>query len=66
MSRCRSCRAEIVWAKTRDGKAAPFERDPKGVWTIVDGVAYAAQDGDERYTSHFATCPQAATWRGAR
>lgn len=42
MSKCRSCGKEIIWLKTRSGKAMPcdpekvyFEPDPKGRATIV-------------------------------
>lgn len=71
MSRCRSCRAEVVWAKTPANKDAPFHLDPMGRWTLVratDGhlKAFGATmvtPAAERYTSHFATCPQADAWR---
>jgi hypothetical protein len=44
IGRCRSCRADIMWCRTRTGKRAPL--DPSGV-------------------SHFATCPDAASFRRA-
>lgn len=66
MSRCRSCNAEIEWAHTETSKLAPFEADPDGLWVITDGEARRAglfDDGTERYTSHFASCPDAGEWR---
>ena len=50
-------------------------RDPdrplNGLFSLVRGVARRATDEDRRlrrplYTSHFATCPQADNWRGAK
>lgn len=40
MSRCKSCAAPIVWAKTRTGKSMPLDVDPvpHGNVTIVDYV----------------------------
>lgn len=71
MSACRSCGARIVWATTTSGKAAPFEIDETGKWEIgADGVARRFPDAKfaspERYTSHFATCKNAASHRKAR
>lgn len=74
-TRCRSCKAVIVFAKHHNGgRTAPFEEDPNGEWTIENGVAKhvgppAAQLdlGDapaaKRFTSHFARCPEAGKWR---
>jgi hypothetical protein len=64
-STCRSCGVAIVWAVMLTGKRAPFVEDAKGEWSIVDGRAVRGGDG-ARYTSHFANCPQASQWRGAR
>lgn len=71
---CRSCKAAVTWATTTGEKSAPFEADPAGAWVIDEaGVArqYTPQLGlfvvsPPRFTSHFATCPDAATWRAAR
>jgi len=74
---CQSCRAAIIWATTASGKPGPFEKDDDGIWTIVNGVAryvgggklrapqgsLALEAPQHRYTSHFATCPDAARWR---
>lgn len=65
---CKSCGAAIVWAKTSMGKLAPYERDDaNGKWAVVAGIARLLEPTDvERFTSHFATCPQAAQWRKRR
>lgn len=79
-SKCRSCQKPIVFASTTSGKLAPFEADPAGLWTIVNGVAkYLGAPPTEapqqsltletpppRFTSHFATCAQAKQWRNSR
>ena len=73
MTRCRSCGKEIVFARmATSGKSAPFERDEAGEWIVVDGVASHQGKAPEnqptestvpRWTSHFARCAQAASWR---
>lgn len=78
MPRCKSCNAEIVWARTDRGRRMPLERADDGniVLRDVDRVRFirdgrvqypggaAELRGDERrYVSHFATCPQAAAHR---
>jgi hypothetical protein len=70
MAACRSCEALIIWAETTTGKRMPLDERPsaKGNLVFVGGVARAATDDDRRlhrplYTSHFATCPDAATFR---
>lgn len=74
---CRSCNAEIVWAWTAANKSMPVDAAPTDAGTLrlldlptgprVEVIA----DPDQwmlipevgRYTSHFATCPQADRWR---
>jgi hypothetical protein len=46
-STCRSCGAPILWCVTVKGKKMPVD----------------LPDNNEPTTSHFATCPDAATWR---
>lgn len=78
MTRCRSCDAEIRWAKTAAGKRMPLDPEPsqKGNVQIghvggeeiaivvgpADAVAAQAA-GVELYLSHFVTCPNAAAHR---
>lgn len=76
MPACKSCGASIVWAHSTLGKAMPFVRDDSGEWAIDDkGVARhvgkpaaqlelgATAKPASRYTSHFANCKDAASWR---
>lgn len=70
---CRSCGAPIRWALTEKGKRMPLNvpADPAGtvIITGTNGTEYTcavvrtnAVPG-ERWTSHYATCPQAQQWR---
>lgn len=78
VNRCRSCNAEIRWAKTAAGKRIPLDVDPVRTGNVQLGLvggeeiaivvgaadAVAAQAaGLELYLSHFATCPNAASHR---
>lgn len=80
-ARCGSCGAPIVWARHGPtlGGVSPFDAEPGelGTWTLErtgDGLAarYAGRavalellEPLSRFTSHFATCPNAAAHRGA-
>lgn len=72
--RCKSCGADVLFARhERTGKWMPFQLDESaGEWIIVDGSASHQGKAPEhwgsvpRYTSHFATCPQAGRWRRAK
>lgn len=70
MATCRSCGAEIIWARHyKSRKAMPLENDPGGAWAIECGEARPAVASDtplERYSSHFVSCPQAAEHRRPR
>jgi len=70
---CRSCNAEIEWAETPSGKGMPLDSAPteKGNLVCINGIARAATYEDRKlkrptYASHFATCPDASTFRKAR
>lgn len=70
MARCKSCGAEIVWVKTRSGKRMPLDArpTPNGNLEIdlADCVYFVTPDlnaAGKRYTSHFATCPNASEHR---
>lgn len=78
VKRCRSCGAEIIWTVTHNGKRMPVDAEPVpdgNVRLRQDGDRVIAEypgkehpglfdDPDERrYLSHFATCPQAQSWR---
>lgn len=75
MTACRSCGAPIRWAVTVNGKRMPLDEqpDPDGNLVLSDPtpgayaptVAFTTQntlplpDDPPRFTSHFATCPNA-------
>ena len=73
MSACRSCGAEMIWTQTQNGKAMPVDAEPDPAGTFVlkyeGSQPVAVYDGmhldkdPERYTSHFATCPDADEFR---
>lgn len=58
ITRCRSCRARIIWFKTAGGKNMPVDADT----VKPDDIELDL----ERHISHFATCPQANQHRRAR
>lgn len=76
MTKCKSCKAPIVFAESTAGKLAPFEADPEGHWVIENGKArFVGSESKQlelgsvpvqRYTSHFAACPQAKQWRNKK
>lgn len=78
MNRCRSCNAEIRWARTASGKRMPLDLEPVRTGNVQLGYvggeelaivvapadAVAAQAaGIHLFVSHFSTCPNAATHR---
>lgn len=76
-SLCRSCKAEMYWCITPDGKNMPVNAkpDPVGGFVVTqksDGKLYAEpyypaqHPSRNRFTSHFATCPDAGSWRSNR
>ncbi len=76
ISACRTCGAEIIWAEMPSGKRCPFDVEPSsaGQWDLEEdrgtvlavSLQRAEGSGEEGYTSHFATCPNAATHRRGR
>ncbi|MFD3431133.1 hypothetical protein [Nocardia fluminea] len=72
-SRCRSCSAPIAWRRTAEGKRIPLDPEPvaggnlmiagNGTALVVGPTASPAINSDIRYVSHFATCPNADSWR---
>lgn len=78
MSTCRSCGAEVQWGTTEaSGAAVPLDPEPVATGNLVivragygrhgelvPVVAYARDDDARpRFVSHFATCPDADSWR---
>jgi len=72
---CGSCPAPIIWARTPAGKRMPVDAEPTpdGNVTLVpplesydSPLAVVSSERDPsstRYTSHFATCPNADSHR---
>jgi hypothetical protein len=74
---CRSCGAEIVFARTREGRLMPVDAHPhpagtvtlewdpaSGEWRAILGGQ--PSPGTPMHRPHFATCPAAAEWRRPR
>ncbi len=67
---CRSCGTHIVWAVTEAGKNAPVEKQMGGN-VVLDpsllpdepATARVVRPGTGTHVNHFATCPQAPSWR---
>lgn len=70
---CQACGQPIVWALGRTGRRMPLNATPDPAGNVelhADGRAVvhktAPLTGVDLYTSHFATCPNAAEFRRAR
>lgn len=81
MAQCKSCKAEVIWVKLLPlGKLTPVNYTMSKTGNIqmlgerqfVAKVlskaekARAQEEGELLYTSHFATCPNAAAHRSAK
>jgi hypothetical protein len=80
--RCRSCNALIIWAETPAGRRMPLDDTPSANGNILLGLRHEREPlalyqteqqleplrarGELLYTSHFASCPFAATHRRRR
>lgn len=76
-TKCRSCGASIYWAYTVDGNRMPVDADPVDEGNVIMAVNRRTGElrarvvspdehvpnGRNRYTPHFATCPDAEGWR---
>jgi hypothetical protein len=68
-ARCSSCKADVFWAMSAGGKPLPIDPEPREDGNLVvrralggGRVAVSAKGvpaGEQRYVSHFATCPYA-------
>ena len=66
----------MLWATSDTGKKAPLDPEPRSDGNIVfEGdpsdrrIKYLEKGNPytgDRYVSHFATCPQRDSWRGAK
>lgn len=54
ITKCRSCRADIIWLATASGKFMPVDVGTNNSELVFDAKVH---------TSHFATCPDAAKHR---
>lgn len=61
-SQCRSCKAPVIWIKTRSGRRMPLDAKPEK--RIVVNGEYA--EVTDTYVSHFVTCPNASEHRRSR
>jgi len=81
MALCRSCRAGITWARTEHGRKMPVDALPAPASVhqgfvlreldnpdgpLVISATRDAMPGEDLYTSHFATCPNADAHRKPR
>lgn len=74
MAICNSCNAPITWATSaKTGRPMPIDLSPvaDGNLVVIKGVASPATDEDRKlhrdtFKSHFATCPDAPTWRKSK
>lgn len=69
-SPCRSCGSLVVWAMTDSGRWMPVDRlpDERGtlrLWTDAYNNLHVQHDAlaPRRHRPHFATCPDAESWR---
>lgn len=68
-TQCRSCGADIVWAKTESGARMPLNASPTRGFQLQEGRFVEAGQAPilgpltTVYVSHFATCPNAAEHR---
>jgi hypothetical protein len=75
--RCRTCGARVLWIITEQlRKKMPLnaDPDPAGRFVLAAGAEgepptaiyvgeQEAREGEPRYVSHFATCPDRKDWR---
>jgi hypothetical protein len=77
-ARCRSCGDAVVWCWTTGGKRIPIDPTPNpngnvsvsgggplrdgSTITVDGGPSLFDPPGMDRFTAHFATCPDADDW----
>ena len=76
MSKCSSCRQQIIWVRLPSGKMMPVDPVPSkfGNLDMIDdpkevdppNVAFVKPSMREMYRSHFSTCPEAKAHRKAK
>jgi ssDNA-binding Zn-finger/Zn-ribbon topoisomerase 1 len=69
MSKCRDCGAEVIWAKSKNGKPMPLDAKPldpgQGKFVLYDENAVWAPD-DGEYTCHLDKCTEKSQYTRAR
>jgi hypothetical protein len=60
ITRCKSCRAQIIWFKTAAGNNMPVDADTVEPQDDVEKLDLS------RHVSHFASCPNSAKHRKPR
>lgn len=76
MPKCKSCGADITWVKTASGKSMPLDVKSEKRFIFLSAGQKSAYEYQgvsapdavmyDTYTSHFATCPNAAQHRKAK
>ena len=68
LSTCKACKASIYWLQTRNAKRMPVdsEPNPEGKLGISPQGIVGGGFAGPKYTSHFATCPEADEQRKDR
>ncbi len=75
MAACSKCKASITWVVTESGKSMPIDSRPSPDGNVIydgtgqDRVRVLKKDeetGQQRFKSHFATCPYAGGFRKPR
>jgi len=59
---CKSCGAEVIWARTEGGKNMPLNAKPEKRF-VLTGRASESASYVETFQSHFSTCPNADAHR---
>jgi hypothetical protein len=67
--KCRSCREKIIWLRHKTtGRMAPIDARASEHGNVVVDLETLTYDittpGPGQHMNHFATCKQAADWRG--
>ena len=68
---CKSCGKRIFWARTEKNTMMPVDAEPADDGNVMlhEGIAFIVRsgdlfaDGELKYKSHFATCPNAKQHR---
>lgn len=67
MSQCKTCNAEIIWAKTASGKTMPIDAKSETMFIVEGGAGELVTCRPVQVRkSHFATCAQAEQHRRPR